>query len=98
MPAAHFERLGRVAPGDRDIRPYMLATAPDERGLGYALLELADRVEHAADPLAALTLDRAVAEQPANDIRSVARLFTSELHDLPWYRDEEFWRRSKASP
>jgi hypothetical protein len=93
VPAAHFERLGRVAPGDRDIRPYLLATAPDERGLGYALLELADRVEHAADPLAALTLARAIAEQPANDIRSVARLFTSELHDLPWYRDEEFWRR-----
>jgi len=74
-------------------RPDLIAAAPDARGLSYAVLELADRVEHAADPLSALRLDEPVAGQPANKVRSVARLFTSELYDLPWYRDEEFWQR-----
>jgi hypothetical protein len=82
-----------AVPGDRDAGPGLVAAAPDGRGLVYAMLELADRVEHAADPFAALRLDQAIAGRPANEVRSVARLFTSELHDLAWYRDAGFWRR-----
>ena len=31
------------------------------------------------------------AERPANVIRSVTRLFTSDVEDKPWYNDREMW-------
>jgi hypothetical protein len=71
----------------------LLAAGRDARGLVYALLELADRAEHASDPLAALAVATPIAEQPANRVRSVARLFTSEPEDKPWYNDREMWPR-----
>jgi hypothetical protein len=63
----------------------------DARGLTYALLELADRVRHADDPLAALALPKPVSERPANVVRSVTRLFTSDVEDKPWFNDREMW-------
>src|ERR1017187_2090137 len=71
----------------------LLAGGYDVRGLVYALLELADRVETASDPLAALAIRTPVAEQPANRVRSVARLFTSDVEDKPWFNDREMWPR-----
>ncbi len=67
------------------------ACGHDARGLTYALLELADRVRHAADPLAALAVPKPVVERPANAVRSVARLFTSDIEDKPWFNDREMW-------
>ncbi len=86
------EALGLV-PGGSDGRPVLLACGSDERGLVYAVLELADRVEHAPDHLEALRIDTPIVERPANAVRSVARLFTSEKDDKPWFQDEGFWRR-----
>jgi hypothetical protein len=63
----------------------------DARGLMYALLELADRARHSDDPLAALAVPKPVTESPANSVRSVTRLFTSEIEDKPWYNDREMW-------
>jgi hypothetical protein len=63
----------------------------DARGLAYALLELADRVRHCDDPLAALAIPKPVVERPANTVRSVTRLFTSEVEDKPWFNDREMW-------
>src|SRR6185295_15904723 len=34
---------------------------------------------------------KVVAERPANTIRSVPRLFTSDVEDTPWYTDREMW-------
>lgn len=67
------------------------ACGHDARGLTYALSELADRVRHAEDPLAALAVPKPVVERPANAVRSVMRLFTSEIEDKPWYKDREMW-------
>ena len=67
------------------------ACGHDARGLMYALLELTDRVRNASDPMAALTLPEPVIERPANKVRSVMRLFTSEIEDKPWYNDREMW-------
>ncbi len=67
------------------------ACGHDARGLTYALLELADRARHADDPIAALAILTPVAERPANEIRSITRLFTSEIEDKPWYNDREMW-------
>ena len=72
-------------------RQLVLASGSDARGAVYALLELADRVRHGANPMAALEIARPVVEQPANTIRSVARLFCSDVEDKPWFNDREMW-------
>lgn len=66
-------------------RNVLLATAPDQRGLVYALLELADRAQHDSD------LRKPISEQPVNQVRSIARLFTSDVEDKPWFNDREMW-------
>jgi hypothetical protein len=86
------EALGLV-PGGSSEDPLTLACGWDERGLVYAVLELADRVEHSDDPVGAIRLDGSVVEQPANAVRSVARCFASDVHDRTWLHDEGFWRR-----
>ncbi|MGZ8612458.1 MAG: hypothetical protein ACXWX0_09340, partial [Actinomycetota bacterium] len=86
------EALGLVPDGSGGGTD-LLVCGSDERGLVYAVLELADRVAHAPDPLRAVRLDEAIVEQPANAVRSVARCFASEMDDKPWFQDEGFWRR-----
>ncbi len=41
----------------------------------------------------ALAVPAPIAERPANTIRSVTRLFTSDVEDKPWYNDREMWPR-----
>ena len=82
-----------LVPGGTSAEPSISARGSDARGLTYAVLELADRVEHAADPLGALRLEAPVIGRPANTIRSVTRLFCSEIEDKGWFHDEDFWRR-----
>ena len=75
-------------------RAVTLAAGSDARGLVYALLELADRVNFSADPLTALKIEKPVSERPANAIRSVSRGFNSDVEDKPWFQDtvpETFW-------
>ena len=74
-------------------RRAVVACGADTAGLVYALLEVADRVRHARTPDAALALRGAVAERPANAVRSVMRQFTSETLDKPWFDDREMWPR-----
>lgn len=82
----------RFAPTKISNRPGLQVSASDARGYVYALLELADRVRHGADPLAALTLTNPLQEEPANSVRSVARAFVSDVEDKSWYYDRGFWR------
>ncbi len=70
----------------------LLATGRDARGLTYALLELADRLDYETDPATAFRLTHSIVEQPANRIRSVLRAFVSEVEDKPWYYDRGAWR------
>jgi len=69
----------------------LLATGSDVRGLVYCVLELADRVRHAREALAEIHSVENVVEQPANQIRSMTRLFVSEIEDKPWFHDKRFW-------
>ena len=69
----------------------VLACGRDPRGLTYALLELADRVRNASDPLAAIAVPTPRAERPANTVRSVTRLFTSDVEDTSWFNDRGMW-------
>ena len=82
-----------LARGRIEQRPVLLASGSDARGLVYALLELADRVSFAANPLDELQSVRPVSEHPANQVRSVARAFVSNVEDTKWFRDRGFWSR-----
>jgi hypothetical protein len=91
--AAALKRAGLAPPA----APESLAMAPgiacgaDSRGLMYALLELADRVRYASDPMAALSAHKPVSERSANPVRSIMRLFVSDVEDKPWFNDREMW-------
>jgi hypothetical protein len=39
------------------------------------------------------TLAQPAAKRPANSVRSIQRLFTSEVEDKPWFYDREMWKR-----
>jgi hypothetical protein len=80
-----------LAPGKAAGRQVLLACGFDARGLVYAVLDLADRVSLAADPIAALDIRKAAVERPANRIRSVQRLFCSDVEDKPWFNDRAMW-------
>src|SRR3989442_15815624 len=43
--------------------------------------------------MSALALRARITEQPANAVRSVLRLFASDVEDKPWYNDREMWPR-----
>jgi hypothetical protein len=82
----------RLSPGHLSGTPATWVSAAGERGFVYGLLELAERVQFSPDPLAALHLIGTIEEQPANEVRSIARAFCSEIEDKPWYYDQDFWR------
>ena len=63
------------------------------RGLVYALLELADRVQYSDQTFESLNIRKPIVEQPANTIRSLNRLFVSEIEDKPWFNDREMWKQ-----
>jgi hypothetical protein len=86
------ESLGLVRETRRG-QLYLVVVGSDARGLVYALLELADRLTYAEEPLEALQQTETIIETPANAIRSVNRLFTSEVEDKPWFYDKGFWSR-----
>ena len=75
-----------VRSGDKQV---LLACGYDKRGIVYALLELADRVNYSDEPFSSIDIGKPVIEQPANVIRSVNRLFVAEIEDKPWYYDRE---------
>jgi hypothetical protein len=81
-----------LMPGKLSGKPALLASASDATGYVYALLELADRVRYGADPMSALALAQPIEERPANQVRSIARAFVSDVEDKPWFYDRAFWR------
>jgi hypothetical protein len=80
-----------LARGKIQGRAVVLAAGSDERGLVYALLELADRISFAEKPLAALQAVKPSSERPANQIRSISRSFVSDVEDKAWFQDRDFW-------
>lgn len=74
-----------------DGRAGVLACGADTRGLMYALLELADRIRCGQRPEAGLNFGAAVVDEPYHRVRSIGRLFVSNVEDKPWFHDREFW-------
>jgi len=48
-------------------------------------------VKFAADPVAMLIAIKPVSERPANTVRSAGRAFASNVEDIPWFNDKNFW-------
>ncbi|MEK3725577.1 hypothetical protein [Paenibacillus sp. FSL H8-0034] len=63
----------------------------DANGLVYGLLELADRAAYSEEPVAALQAVETYSDKPHNKVRSINRLFVSEVEDKPWFYDLTFW-------
>ncbi len=76
---------------DRAADGTLTVTGADPRGLLYGVLELADAAEHADDPVAALRDVRPGTHAPATRVRGVLRTLTSDVQDLSWFHDREFW-------
>ncbi len=72
-------------------RPTVVLAGRDDRGLMYALLDVARWIELALDGSEALGEIHEADESPDLDHRAVSiHLFNADL-DRPWYYDEEFW-------
>ncbi|NHN32978.1 hypothetical protein [Paenibacillus agricola] len=69
----------------------LVLSASDTRGLIYAVLELADRVQHGSSIIEELLSIESFVDKPANAIRSITRLFSCEPEDKPWFYDKSFW-------
>ena len=80
-----------LMPGMLDDRAVLLAAGSDALGLVYAATELAERVRSAPAAAEGLELGAAIAERPANRVRSVARFVTNEVEDRGWLHDRQFW-------
>lgn len=70
-----------------------VAAGTDERGLMYALLELADRIEDVGR--VALDSTPPLVEYPERPIRGVDRFIMGPLDD-EWFLSTDFWRRYLA--
>ncbi|MEQ7124034.1 hypothetical protein ABN034_05870 [Actinopolymorpha sp. B11F2] len=70
----------------------VLITAADDRGLGYALLELYDIAQNSADALAEYHGLREYLERPRNVARGITRIFTTAATDRAWFHDQAFWQ------
>lgn len=71
-----------------DDRQALVVAGSDDRGLMYALLELAERVD-ASGP-SALSVVEDTVETPDNEVRGVDRFVTGPTQDT-WLYDENFW-------
>ncbi|HEX4167098.1 MAG TPA: hypothetical protein VHZ55_16660 [Bryobacteraceae bacterium] len=90
-PLAGTESI-RMMPGHMSRNAAVLVSGSDPRGFVYGLLELAERVRFSTDPIAVLHLRGAFEEKSANEVRSVARAFCSEIEDKSWFYDRNSWR------
>jgi hypothetical protein len=68
----------------------LVAWGSDERGLVFALTEIADRIRHSQGD--ALFGELPLVEKPTARVRSMARLFCSEAEDKVWFYDKRQWR------
>jgi hypothetical protein len=94
LPANEPEALA-IAAAQLGQRPVLAAAGTDARGLMYALTDIADAVALGNQPEATLPQNPgalSLSERPANKVRSVMRMFVTDVEDKGWYNDRAFWR------
>lgn len=83
--------ISRPASRIEGALPGITVIGSDARGLSYGILELADIVENAEDPVAALADVPEGSYAPATAVRGILRTFASDVQDSSWFHDPEFW-------
>lgn len=89
LPEKH-EALAIFHADDADQKRLVLC-GYDDSGLMYAVLEVYDCIHCGKDTIAALDKVETIAEAPLNQVRSMKRIFCSEIEDKPWFYDHNFW-------
>jgi hypothetical protein len=80
-----------VAFGTQGNGAGLAITGSGEPGLVYALSEVTDIVNLNPDPMEALSQLKPQSERPANTVRSVMRMFCTDVEDKQWFNDRNFW-------
>ncbi len=71
--------------------PITVLVGGDDRGVTYALLELADVIRHGGGRPDELAQLRSRYEHPHVGVRSLSRMYTSQRLDRGWLHDRSFW-------
>ena len=78
---------------ERKRRKLLLVTGGDDRGLMYALLDVADRIGWASDPKSPLSEVRNAQEKPAVAERALSIYTMHQANFESYFYDEEYWSR-----
>jgi len=81
----------RVRKIEKDKSTYLLVSGGDDRGLMYALLDIADRVGWAEDPKRPLSHVRDIDEAPAVTERALSKYTMQRAHFESTFHDEAYW-------
>src|SRR4051812_46226469 len=76
---------------ERKGQKVLAISGTNVQGVLYAILEIADRVKYTEVPWDALMKIEDLAEKPETAVRSITRIFASEVEDKPWFYDHTFW-------
>lgn len=93
--AANEPEALALAAGQLGQRQVLAAAGADGRGLMYALTDIADAVAEGNLPESTLPQnpgELSLSERPANKVRSIMRMFVTDVEDKAWYNDRAFWR------
>ncbi len=77
---------------DQEDRRIVVAAGSDDRGLMYALLEMAQQVYFMDPGQDWLSAIRETSEKPLTPVRSMAVLLHSEDCEKDWYYSKEYWQ------
>lgn len=77
----------------RNGKPALVVSGGDDRGLMYALLEVAERIGWAADPSNPLSEVKDVREQPAVGERALSMYTMSHSHFESYFYNQDYWAR-----
>ncbi|GAG00443.1 unnamed protein product, partial [marine sediment metagenome] len=78
---------------ERKRRKLLLVTGGDDRGLMYALLDVADRIGWAGDPKSPLSEVRNAQEKPAVAERALSIYTMHQANFESYFYDEGYWSR-----
>ena len=72
-------------------RAHVRVIAADPVGAMYAVLELVDVLRTSERGVEAVKALAPSEQRPAARVRSIMRTFVSDVEDLPWFLDRDFW-------
>jgi hypothetical protein len=80
----------RIKEGGKDL---LVIAGTDERGLMYALLEIAQQIELLPKGAVVFEAIKEASESPSSPVRSMAVFLHNEDNEKEWYFSKEYWRK-----